>query len=405
MLRDFFALALGNLKHRGLRSWLTMLGIFIGIAAVVSLISLGQGLQEAITGQFASLSTDTLLIQNTGTAFGPPGSTSVTKLTKHDMNIIENIDGIKLVIPRILRVAKIEYNKVSTFEFVGSIPKADEGVDFIYRSFNLEVQEGRLLKTDDRGKVLLGSDYKTTERFDKDVRIGSNIQIQGRNFEVIGFLKETSNFQFNSAILMPEDDVVDLFNIDNEIDFIVVQVENPDRSEEVANQIIRKLRDDRNQKIGEEDFSVQTPIQSLQAVNTILIIINIVVVGIAAISLFVGAIGIANTMYTSVLERSKEIGIMKSIGARNRDILLIFLIESGLLGLVGGIVGAILGISLAFIASNAASAALGFDILKVKISYTLLFASVLLSFLIGALSGTAPAIQASRLKPVEALRK
>src|SRR3989338_5249043 len=112
MKQDYFFLALGNLRHRGLRSWLTMLGIFIGIAAVVSLISLGQGLQTAITGQFGALSTDTLIVQNAGTSFGPPGSTVVKKLNEHDIKIIESVPNVKETIKRLIRVTKIEFNGI-----------------------------------------------------------------------------------------------------------------------------------------------------------------------------------------------------------------------------------------------------------------------------------------------------
>ena len=111
MIKDYFSLALKNLKHRGLRSWLTMLGIFIGIAAVVALISLGQGLQQAVTGQFSTLSIDKLIIQNSGTGFGPPGSTAIRKLTSHDLDLIKNIQGVKLATGRLIRMVKIEYNK------------------------------------------------------------------------------------------------------------------------------------------------------------------------------------------------------------------------------------------------------------------------------------------------------
>ena len=90
MIKDYFSLAFGNLKHRGLRSWLTILGVFIGIAAVVALISLGNGLQEAITGQFASLDVDKLIVENSGTGFGPPGSTVIKKLNEHDLKLIES---------------------------------------------------------------------------------------------------------------------------------------------------------------------------------------------------------------------------------------------------------------------------------------------------------------------------
>src|SRR3990167_3387339 len=109
MISDYFSFALKNLKYRGLRSWLTMLGIFIGIAAVVSLITLGSGLQTAITGQFSTLSVDTLTVSNRGTGFGPPGSTTVVKLNDHDLKLVKSVSGIKLVIPRLIRVVSVEF--------------------------------------------------------------------------------------------------------------------------------------------------------------------------------------------------------------------------------------------------------------------------------------------------------
>jgi len=133
--------------------------------------------------------------------------------------------------------------------------------------------------------------------------------------------------------------------------------------------------------------------------------VNIIVIGIAAISLFVGGIGIANTMFTSVLERTKEIGTMKAIGAKNSDILSLFLIESGLLGLTGGIIGASLGIILALSVSEIANAALGTTIIQVSISWPLVFVAITFSFVVGIGSGVIPALQASKLKPVEALRR
>jgi len=175
--------------------------------------------------------------------------------------------------------------------------------------------------------------------------------------------------------------------------------------QEIADEITRKLRKDRHEKEGEEDFSVQTPTQVFAAVTTILDVIKIVVGGIAAISLLIGVIGVANTMFTSVLERTKEIGVMKAIGARRRNILAIFLIESSFLGLVGGILGAIIGISIAFLAAHFANTALGSSLLLVTISWHLTLSSVALALILGIIAGTVPAMQASRLHPVEALRK
>ena len=380
-----------------------MLGIFIGIAAVVSLISLGNALDMAITGQFGTLSSGILTIQNTGTGFGPPGSTAIKKLTEHDLKIIESTQGAKSVISRIIRIVEVEYNKISKFRYIGSMPLNQDEIKLINEELNVKPESGRLLTTADRGKVVLGNDFLDNS-FEKKIRVGVNIKIQGENFEVIGILKKASTFTINSVILMPEDDLKRLLKIGDEIDLIVVKVDNKDNIDQIAKDIERKLRKDRDEKLGEEDFSVQTPIQALQAVSTVLNIINLIITGIAAISLLVGGIGIANTMYTSVLERTKEIGVMKSIGARNSDILLIFLLESGFLGLIGGIAGVVLGISVAksieFIAVNQ----LGTNLLHAATPIYLIGGCLLFALAIGAVSGALPAYRASRIIPVDALR-
>ncbi len=406
MIKDYLTLAFGNIKHRGIRSWLTMLGVFIGIAAVVSLISLGQGLQTAITSQFSTLSTDRLTIQNAGTGFGPPGSTSVRKLTDHDVNIIEQTNGVKIAVSRLIRMAYVDYNNVRDYHYIASMPTDNKKLDFVYSTANLKVESGRLLRPGDKDKVILGSDFITTKAYGKDLRVGSSIMIQGRKFQIVGFTQKTSTFVVNTAIMMMEDDMKSLLNIDSkETDLIVAQVDDKDKIIQVADDIKRKLRKDRGEKVGEEDFSVETPISALKNVNLILNIINIIVSGIAAISLIVGGIGIMNSMFTSVLERTKEIGVMKAVGAQNKNVLLIFLFESGLLGLVGGVVGALMGLAMAFSVSGIANQAFGSNILDVTISYPLLFASISFALLIGLASGILPALQASKLKPVEAFRR
>ena len=405
MLKDYFSLAFGNLKHRGLRSWLTIFGIFIGIAAVVALITMGEGLQTAITGQFGSLSVDKLTITNKQTGFAPPGSAVVEKLNEHDLNVIESVSGIDKILTRWIRVTGVEYNKISKFIYIADLPPDNEGAKIVYDTFQAEVEEGKLLDESDRGEVLLGSDFKTTQIFDKEIRIGSKLKINNKDFEVAGILKPTSTFAINGAILMPHENMKDALSILDEYDLIVVQVQDKNKIEDVAEELERKLRNDRDEKIGQESFNVETPLQALESVNSVLNVVNIVVVGIAAISLFVGGVGIANTMYTSVLERTKEIGIMKAVGAKNKDILMIFLIESGLLGIVGGIVGALIGIGGALAASSIANQAIGANLLAVSISYPLIIGAVSFSFFIGIVSGVLPAIQASKLNVVEALRK
>tara|TARA_Y100000310_G_scaffold69026_1_gene64374 strand:+ start:2301 stop:3518 length:1218 start_codon:yes stop_codon:yes gene_type:complete len=404
MLKDFFTISLNNLKRRKLRSWLTMIGIFIGIAAVVGLITLGQGLQTAIMGQMGSLDADSLTIQNAGTGFGPPGSTVVEKLNEHDLKIIEKVRGVKTVTPVLLRVVEMKYNNVVSFELMRGAPEKPEFYEKFYESQSMEALDGRLLKQGDVGKVLLGNGFSKKTKFDKAVAVGKSININGEEFEVVGILKSSGSLLMNDAVITFHDELKNLLDIGDEIDIIGLTVENSKISEETAERIKEALRKDRGLKEGEEDFSVQTPSQVLGAVTDILTAVNVVVVGIAMISLIVGGIGIANTMYTSVLERKKEIGTMKAIGARNSDILMIFLIESGLLGLVGGIIGVLIGIGIAFGVAFGANNFFGSEIIQLGVSFPLIISVITFSFLIGILSGSIPSYQASKLKPVDALR-
>jgi len=153
----------------------------------------------------------------------------------------------------------------------------------------------------------------------------------------------------------------------------------------------------------EKEFSVYTPKQLLDQLSSILGAIKIILSGIAAISLVVGGIGIMNSMFTSVLERTRQIGIMKAIGATKKDILSLFLIESGLIGLGGGLIGVILGITTAKIVEVVAFN-LGFSLLVIKLDFLLIGLVLFFAFFIGMISGAIPAYQAASLKPVDALR-
>ena len=286
MITDFFKLSLNSLRKRKLRSSLTMLGIIIGIAAVVSLISLGNGLQQAITGQFDTLSADKLTIQNAGTGFGPPGSTVVKKLNKHDVDVIKRVGGVQEVVPRLIRVAKVEFNKNVNYFYLADVPEEKNLQKIIYDATNIKLEDGRLLESGDKGKVILGSEIAKQESFDKQIKVGNNIIIQGKSFQVIGILKPASSFQINSVVLMPTEDMKSLLNIGDEVDLIVAQVDE-NNAEQIAEKIKQDLRRDRGEKVGEETFSVQTPVQAISSVNTILNIINLIVTGIAAISLVI----------------------------------------------------------------------------------------------------------------------
>ncbi len=248
MKKDYFFLALGNLRHRGLRSWLTILGVFIGIAAVVALITMGNGLRTAITGQFSTLSIDKLMIQNAGTGMGPPGSTVIKKLTEHDLEIINNVNGVDYAVSKLLRMVKVEFNKNVGFMYLTNVPEDEKEIKLLYESMNLKIQDGRLLKAEESGKIILGANIAAEENFEDEIKVGDKLTIKGKGFEVIGILKSSSSFQTNELILMNEKDMKNLLNIRDEIDFIVAQVSDAKQAESVAEKIKEDLRKDRNEK-------------------------------------------------------------------------------------------------------------------------------------------------------------
>jgi len=404
MKRDYFFLALGNLRHRGLRSWLTILGIFIGIAAVVSLISLGGGLKMAVNAQFGLESTQVITVQAGGlTGYGPPGTGVVNSLTRQDAEAISKLNNVRASIPRNIETIKLEYNDMLVIGFAGSIPDDKEQRNDVYETLGSETIMGKL--TDSPGKIVLGNDFSIAEKsgFDKAVRVGSSIKINGKSFEVGGILKKEGSFIFDRIILMMDSELNDLIKYGDNVDIIAVIVKDKNLMDETKEDIEKLLRERRDVKPGEEDFEASTPEAMMGTVNQILLGVQIFIVLIASISIIVGAVGIANTMITSVLERKKEIGAMKAVGAKNSDIFYIFLIEAGMLGLVGGILGAAFGTAAGYFGTIAINNFIGSQI-SPKINFMLIFLALAGSFLIGTLSGILPALRATKLNPVEALR-
>lgn len=404
MIKDYFLLSFRGIIKRGLRSWLTMIGIFIGIAAIVSLISLGNGLEKAVTSQFSSLGSDKLTITATS-GFGMPGQGAIKPLTTNDARDIENVNGVDYTITRILEPSKVEINDVVEYRAVASMPEDIKKMQLLMDSMNFKIIKGRNLEIKDADKVILTYDYyKPNNVFDKQVIVGEKILIDDKKFEVVGLMGKTGNPLMDGAILMMDSPLRDLIDNNERVDIIVAGVSTGYDPNKVAVDIERTMRKIRDIDEGKEDFTVQTPKQLFETVGTILTVVKMILIGIAAISLLVGGVGITNTMYTSVLERTRDIGIMKSIGARNKDILMLYLIESGLLGMAGGIVGVTGGIFLSetveLIANNA-----GIDLLKAEFSFGLIAFALLFSFIVGVIAGVLPARQASKMRPVDALRK
>ncbi|MBU0469871.1 MAG: ABC transporter permease [Nanoarchaeota archaeon] len=406
MITDYFRLAYRGVMQRKLRSWLTMIGIFIGIAAVVALISLSQGMQYAIEQQFVSLGSDKLIVQAAGFGFGPPGTAVSNPLTVTDKEAIEKVKGVEVVIGRLARNVRVEFKKEVKFAYIASIPDkgSSEEIDLIVEANNYKIEQGRLLKSGDKYKVMIGYDF-SEDFFDKKIELRDKVKVQDQFFEVVGILKKSGNPQQDSTFVIPETAMREILNLEKEYDVIPLKIKSGENIEQVAEDVKKKLRDSRNVKEGKEDFSVETPGSILATLTTILLIVQGVLIGIASISLLVGGIGIMNTMYTAVLERTKEIGIMKALGARRENILLLFLIESGVLGLIGGIIGAALGMSISKLVELVAFQIYGSFLIQANFNPLVIIGALLFAFLVGALSGVFPARQAALLKPVDALRK
>jgi putative ABC transport system permease protein len=402
-LKDFFVFALKGLLNRQLRSWLTMIGIFIGIAAVVSLISLGQGMQQAITAQFAALGTDKFMVMASG-GFGPPGMGVLEPVTKQDADLIRQVEGVKLVTQRIIKSARLEFDDEVAYNYITTIPEHKEEADLVQEANNLDIASGRFLKKGDKYKVIVGSDYAETGIFDKAMGLGDKLLIQDASFDIVGIIEKTGSPQTDSSVFIPEEAAKELYDMGDEVSVIVAQVANANNLDKIAENTERMLRKDRGLDEGKENFQVQTPQQILQSLNTVLFIVQAILVGIAAISLIVGGIGIMNTMYTAVIERTRDIGIMKSIGAKNSDVLLLFLIESGMLGTAGGAIGVVIGIMFSEIVAVGSRFALGTSLIDAQFPWYLLVGALAFAFVVGSVSGILPALQASRMQPVEALR-
>ena len=404
MFGDYFKLAFRNLKHRGIRSWLTLLGIFIGVLAVISLVSLGTGLKTAVASQFGIGTTEVISVQAGGiSAAGPPG-TGVTKfLTYSDADAIERLSTVEAAIPRIITSGKLEYNDFVGFGYAASIPDGDKR-DLVYEILDINPEVGRLLKDGDTNKVVLGYNFlKEDNGFRKPIVPGKTVLIQDKEFEVVGITQKEGSFIFDNLVYMNEEPLKDLMNYGERVDIIAVKVRDKDFIGRAKTDIEKLMRARRNVEKGEEDFEVSTPETSLETVNSILGGVQAFIIVVASISILVGAIGIVNTMTTSVLERRREIGIMKSIGARNLEIFNQFLIESGLLGFVGGFLGVIGGLVVGYLGIQGLNNFIGSEI-SLDLNYFLIIGSLIGSFIIGAVSGIIPALQAAKQNPVEALR-
>jgi putative ABC transport system permease protein len=240
--------------------------------------------------------------------------------------------------------------------------------------------------------------------FDKPINAGKKLEIEGKIFEVAGTVSQIGNPSDDSQIYMPLETAQNMLDKKDSYDLIIAQSGPGADTTAVAEKIKDNLRRDRDIKVGEEDFSVETSEQLITTFNSVLGILLIAVVGIASISLLVGGVGIMNTMYTSVLDRTQEIGVLKAIGATDEDVMSVFVIESGLLGLIGGLIGVLLGTALSYVIQYIATVVLLTKLVQVYLDPLMLFGILAFSFIIGCISGLLPARRAAKMRPAEALR-
>ena len=390
------------------RSILTLLGIAIGIMAIISLMAIGEGMQEAVTGELSSLS-DTIIV-TTGeglstSSMGMGGGISLSEdngeyLTERDIADIQRIHGVKDVNTQLSSIGIARYNGEDVSVYI--IGMETEPMELKYSREDLE--SGSLLKEGDKNKIVIGYDV-AHEYFDTDVYVGGRIKINGKKFVVNGIFAEQGGGSISptsNVILLALEDFKKLTG-ESDIRSATVTVYDIDNVDLIAEKIEQEI----NENHGEDDYASATTMSSiLESIQSVIGIMQMVLLAIASIALVVASIGIMNTMLTSVMERTHDIGIMKAIGATNKDVMLIFIIEGILVSIVGGAFGILFGIfgSQAISALMARSGMGGGMTLIPVITMTSIGLAVGVSILVGVLSSLYPAWKAARMSPIEAVR-
>jgi len=403
-MREYFEIAVKNLRTRSLRSWLTILGIVIGVFLIISLLSLSEGIKKTITQQLRALGGEMIFIM--------PGDESNPfsmmmggeQLEKEDIAVIKRTKGVDKVLTMSYRSAAMRYKEEGKTLFLSGVSWA-EGLDILQKFQGWSLADGKWPVPGKREAVI--GQQVANEIFKEKVRAGDEIVIKGRRFEIVGELNSLGNKMDDSFVYVDMSVYQDVTGEKKgSAQMAMAKIEEGASLDAVAENIKENLQKVRKRMTGgdETGFAVITSDKMSGIAGGILMVIQFAVIGFASIAIVVGGIGITNTMFTAVRERTREIGVMKAVGARYSAILAIFMFEAGIIGLLGGIGGTLLGVVLAKAVEIYGQSQSVFYF-SASVSPGLIIFGFCFSFLVGCLSGFFPARQAAKLKPVEALRR
>ena len=404
-IREYFMIAVRNLKNRSLRSWLTVFGIVMGVFLIMSLLSLSEGVKNTVERQLRSLGGDLIFVlpgdesnPMVGMMFGGE------KLNKADLEMIKNTPGVDKVVTASYRGINVRYQEENKSLLIEGMD-FKEGMDVMKKFQGWSLSEGQWPVSGQR-QIVVGSEYKK-DVFKKNVSAGSEFLINGKKYEVTGMLNSLGSKQDDKSIYMDIGLYQDLVGeTRGTAQMAMVKIVDGSNPNKVADAIKENLKKTRKKISGSDDlnFAVITSEKVQGIAGGVLGIIQFAVLAFASIAIVVGGIGITNTMYTAVRERTREIGIMKAVGATNGAILTIFLFEAGIIGLFGGIGGTALGLGTAWAVEVYGQVHPMFYFHASFSPWIILF-GLSFSFALGCLAGALPARQAAKLRPIEALRK